>query len=411
MIRPTAETLLISAMINTGDVSTASLYNVTPEMFVGFPNEYRWILSYPKAYGSSPTKETFLTKFPSFPFADTCDVAFAADEVKYAYTKRGLVRAIQDSTRALTEGDLEEAIMAVSGFAMPSSVVPLKNTLSDISFLDTYELEEDILRIGWPTLLRATSGIRPGDLWYLAARLGQGKSWLLGSLAADALIAGRRVIFYSLEMSQRQVQTRMHTILAKRLGIDIRHSQLHGRTYDALAYRRLVGRISDEIKGELFVVDSSLGRVSPATIQAQADQADLVVVDYAGLLSTPMGNRAIDDWRSMASISNQLKEVAVATGTPIISAAQINRDGDGAGWKPPKVKNLAQSDALGQDADVVITHKRYSKSTMISSIEKNRHGASGDYFWTNFSPEDGRFDEITRDQADNIKDNESDGDE
>lgn len=408
MIRPSAETLLISSIVNTGDVTTATLHQVTPEMFVGFPNEYRWVLSYPQAYGTTASKEAFLTKFPTFPFADNCDVAFAADEVKYAHVKRNLVRAIQDATRSLTEGDLEEAIMAVSGFAMPSSVTPLKNSLSDLSFLDTYELEEDLLRIGWPTLLRATDGIRPGDLWYIAARLGQGKSWFLGSLAADALIAGKKVIFYSLEMSKKQVQTRMHTILARRLGIDVRHSQLHGRTYDALAYRRLVGRITDEIAGELYVVDTSVGRVSPATIQAQSDQADLVVVDYAGLLSTPMGNRAVDDWRSMASISNMLKEVAVATGVPIISAAQINRDGDGSGWKPPKVKNLAQSDALGQDADVVVTHKRYSKSTMVASVEKNRHGASGDLFWTRFSPEEGRFEEITRDQADDIRDMEDD---
>jgi replicative DNA helicase len=177
-----------------------------------------------------------------------------------------------------------------------------------------------------------------------------------------------------------------------------------------LSYKRLVDRISEEVSGELFVIDTSLGRVSPATIQAQSDQADLVIVDYAGLLSTPMGNRAVDDWRSMASISNMLKEVSVATSVPIISAAQINRDGDGAGWKPPRVKNLAQSDALGQDADVVITHKRYSKSTAVASIEKNRHGASGDYFWTRFQPDEGRFEEITREQADDIKDLEEDDD-
>jgi replicative DNA helicase len=101
----------------------------------------------------------------------------------------------------------------------------------------------------------------------------------------------------------------------------------------------------------------------------------------------------------MAAISNVLKEIATTNSLPIISAAQINREGDTGGSKPPKVKNLSQSDALGQDADVVVTMKRLSKTVMIYSLEKNRHGESDVLWYSRYLPNDGRFEEIKFERA------------
>jgi replicative DNA helicase len=110
----------------------------------------------------------------------------------------------------------------------------------------------------------------------------------------------------------------------------------------------------------------------------------------------------------MASISNMLKESALSVGTPIVAAAQINRDGDSAGWRPPKVKNLSQSDALGQDGDVVLTHKQYGKTAMVYSVEKNRNGEQGSLFFTAFEPDTGNMREINKATAENLKDESED---
>jgi hypothetical protein len=205
-------------------------------------------------------------------------------------------------------------------------------------------------------------------------------------------------------MSERQVQTRLHTILAKKMGVDIRHSELHHRTVDLLSYKKLLHRIEDEVPGQLFVVDPSHGQISPALVQSQCTNADLVIVDHIGLMSGMMGKKAIDDWRNMATISNMLKEVALAHDVPILCAAQINREGDTPNWRPPRANHLAQSDALGQDADVVITHKRYSKTSTVYSVEKNRHGDSQVLYFTRFDANRGDFKEIPKDEADDIRD-------
>jgi replicative DNA helicase len=240
----------------------------------------------------------------------------------------------------------------------------------------------------------------PGDLWYLAARPGQGKSWSLASFTEQALIEGKKVLLFSLEMPEKSVRTRVDTILAKALGVkDVRHRDLKGRSYDAIQYRKLREEIKERVYGELFIVDTSRGAISPSHVASMSKGMDVVLIDYVGLMASPLGGRAVDDWRTMASISNILKEVAVQNDLPILAAAQINREGDSEGFRPPKLKNLAQSDALGQDADIAITMKRRSNSVAIYSLEKNRDGEGGALWHTKYLPNEGDLSEIGSDKA------------
>lgn len=403
-IRRTSESLLISAMLNTA--TDPSIHGISEEMLGTYASEYHWLLTYEKIYGSEPTVESFLHKFPDFPLIPTAtDVAFASEEVLGEYTRRELVKSINRAADHLEQGDVEEAMLAVSSFIPPVRKTYPSNDLHSLDFLTEYENKEETMPVPWEHLQQATGGIRSGDLWYVAARLSQGKSWILANFAATALLNGSRVRFYSLEMSKAQVLTRMHVLLGAHLGMDVDHIAMRDRIYDPIAYKKVAQAIKDQIPGELSIADTSNGRVSPTTVVSDKGWADLVIIDYAGLMSTPMGGRAIDDWRSMGVISNMLKEVAVAHDLRIIAAAQINRDGDtGANSVPPKVKNLAQSDSLGQDADVVLTHKQMASTVMVYGVEKNRHGAAGSRFYSRFLPNTGRFNEIDQDRAEDLRD-------
>lgn len=407
-IKRNSESLLLSAMLNTRE--DPSSYGVTAEMFHSYSEEFHWLMTYEKLYGTPPSQEALVHKFPDFPLiSDAQDSAFAAEEVITEFTRRQLVKSIHKAADHLEQGDIEEAMLAVSSFIPPARKKPLSNDLSTLDFLSDYELAEQTLSVPWETLQKTTGGIREGDLWYVAARLSQGKSWVLANFAANALLTGHNVRFYSLEMSRRQVLTRMHVLLGAALDMDVDHIAMRDKVYDPIQYRKVANRIMTEVPGQLSIADTSNGRVSPTTVAQDKGWADLVLIDYAGLMSTPLGGRAIDDWRSMGVISNMLKEVAVSHDLRIVAAAQINRDGDtGANSVPPKVKNLAQSDSLGQDADVVLTHKQMSKSVMVYGLEKNRHGEAGIRYYTRFLPNTGRFNEIDKDRAEDIRDEEND---
>lgn len=398
-MRPSNEALLISSLINTGSATAAVALGVEPEMLYGYQPEYRWVLNYAQAYGTCPTPETLRHKFPDFPHTDAHDVGFYVDEVLYGYRKRQAVMAVQAAARLLSEDDLDEALLALSTAhtAMPARTA-LTNVLSDDSFFATYDQQIQSLSVPWLTLANVTGGIRPGDYWTLAARYGHGKSWMLGWIIAHALMAGQNVLFYSLEMPQAQVLTRIHVMLGALLGYETDHVAMRDRVYDVIQYRKIYDAINERVHGQLFIRDS--GKVTSARIAAECPAADLTVIDYLGLMYTNTGMASIGDWRNAATISNQIKETALSTGSRILVAAQINREGDTNSKLPPRSKTLSQSDAIGQDSDVILMMKRYADSAMAVLIDKNRHGADNIHFFTNYKPNVGHFEEISAETAD-----------
>lgn len=400
-LRSRVEAQLISALINNTDALRAQQFGVIPEMFQARQAEYRWVLDYQQAYGQCPSAGTIQHKFPGFTYQAECtDLPFYIEELIHNYNERRLVKTIKDAAVYVADGDFDEALLTLGAYTQAKVSQPLPNALHNELFLDRYHDPVDVLAFPWKTLDDVTGGMRPGELYYLGARLGQGKSWTLASMVCNALMEGRRVMFYSLEMPEEQVLTRMHVILGKHLGFEVDHKAMRGRNFDLIQYRKLARAIKDEIPGELFLRDTSKGPISPLTLQGgQNAEVDLVVVDHCGLMHQPNGGRAVDDWRAMAVISNSLKEISISQNIRLLSAAQINREGDSNSKWPPKTKHLAQSDALGQDADCVITHKLWGRSTMCYSIEKTRDGQSEVPFWTTYEPNHGVFREIGRDEA------------
>jgi len=67
---------------------------------------------------------------------------------------------------------------------------------------------------------------------------------------------------------------------------------------------------------------------------------------------------------------------------------------------------LAGADAIGQDADCVITMKQMSAHVIKMKLAKFRHGSDGQMWFNEFRPNSGKFDEISGQEADNIMDDD-----
>jgi hypothetical protein len=408
MPRHSSEAYLLSALITTSDALGAERRGIVAEMFAGYQAEYRWIQSYFRTYAECPSVATMKEKFPGFHYTETRDIRFSADEVREDFNRRQLAKSIRGAAEHLRHGDMDSALLEWGGFSPNRAGVDLADDLASDAFLEFYDAAYQVLPTPWDTLTSLTGGgMRIGDYWVMAMRLGQGKSWSAISMAKTAILGGHDTMIYSMEMPREQIHQRMHAALAAEVDVDVSFSELHSRAYPKHKYRELLGRIKEHVPGSFYVVDSSAGIISPATISAHADAAELHIVDYIGLMRSVDGTRAIEDWRVASAVSNQLKEVALGKKTRVFALSQINRDGDQGGWKPPQSKHLSQADAIGQDADGVITGKRYSDTVMTYLLDKNRSGPGSRYFWTRFDVETCSFGEISRNTADDIKDREA----
>lgn len=403
MALPSGESLLISALINVGDVEEALGYGITANHFRGYKDHYNWLLNYVSTYGEQPTRDIFCAQFRDFPFSEHADVRSAADMVFKTQAKFAINEAMSEAVDLMGLGDVHAAYRRLVQ-AEPRTTKPkAKRLLTDLTFFDTWEDPIQGVEVPYRTLQRHTGGIKPGNLWYLAARPGQGKTAHLGNIAVAAVLQGYRVMFYSLEMSEMEVRARFHAALASHFGVEgITMQDIRDRRVDMHAYKTFIGELDDRLDGTLDIHTPKDGPVSPSTVATKADEYQLNVVDYIGLMRADTGSSAVEDWRTAAQISNRLKEIALAQSTGMLVASQINREGE-AGDKPPKIKNLAQSDALGQDGDVVVTMRAapHNVATMMS-LEKNRHGMGGIPFFTTFDPDRGIYTEIDQHKVEDL---------
>ena len=243
----------------------------------------------------------------------------------------------------------------------------------------------------WPTLTAATNGHGRGEFLLLGARLGQGKSWLAPGYMISAATMGARVAVMSCEMPMVQYARRIHAWQAP----DAATLKLLRSQRDQGAREGAQGPA--RARGGGGHLRPHVMRMNLRCVEALASEYDVVWVDHVGLLADHHGKRAIEDWRVAAAISNSLKEIALRFHTALGSAVQINRAGETAAV-PAQGVDLAQTDALGQDADIVITLKRLGERSMLHSLAKNRDGHNA-RFYTQFEPATASFGEITGDEA------------
>jgi replicative DNA helicase len=400
------EALLISALINNSSVGAETRYGISVADFEGYRDEYNWLHHYLENFGSQPSHDIFSHKFGSFPFSTHDNIQAACQMVHEASNRRRLTTGVTQAMDQIHLGDTEGAYQILMS-AEPRRAAPAPHDLlTDTSHLEEWDHPAYAVELPYGTLQRHTGGIRAGNLWYVAGRPGQGKSAHLTVFGKHGVLAGNRVLMYSLEMSEEEVRARFHASLATSMGYpSITLTNLRSHNVDRKIYQRFHGELAERMEacgGVLHIHTPKDGPVSPAVVASRCGEYQLTIVDYIGLMATDGRGAAIDDWREMAKISNRMKIIALSQQTAILAAAQINRDGE-TGSAPPKVKNLAQSDALGQDADVVLTlrAKPHNVATAFS-LEKNRHGPSGIRFYTTFDPNTGVFTEISGDHAEDL---------
>lgn len=391
------EALLISAYLESGQF-TPSKHHISTEDVEAWRKLWDLLVDYHEKTGTTPPAELVHQRFPDFEPTPGVSVTWAADQLRKASAARSLRVQTRAMLAALAEDDLDGAYEAIASVAKPRGFVRDPADVFDHALLaDKFAVTK--IEVPYPTLMRAShGGIGEGELWYLAARFGQGKSWEMLGYAAKAAMCGCKVAIASLEMPASQVGFRSLVRLAGRDTklVKLLHSDLEFERKEA------ADMIRERTPGSVAIFDPSHGRVnSTGMIEDLANDYDIVFVDHVGLMQNHERKRAVDDWRVMAGISNMLREITLSSHTPIFGIAQINREGGKTGARtPPKASDLAQSDALGQDADAVITMKRISEGgrVMINSAEKMREGPMVRWY-TLFDPAKGRFEEITLDEA------------
>lgn len=204
---------------------------------------------------------------------------------------------------------------------------------------------------GLTELDRVTGGWQPGNLIYTAARPGDGKTAIDLFFARHAAKAGVPVVFFTLEMTAREVGDRW---------------MLSECDIDPLAWKQ--GRLSPEDMDKArrtaeamshlpIHVDDTPGIcideicLTAKSLRAKG-QCGMVIVDYLQLCRAMEQGRIRE--QEVAECSRKLKALARALQCPVIVSSQLNRQSEGRVAQLPRLADLRESGSIEQDADIVI---------------------------------------------------------
>ena len=193
-------------------------------------------------------------------------------------------------------------------------------------------------------------GYQKGKLYVCAGRPGMGKTSYLVTEAAYLASLGKRIAFFTMEMSTQEV---VNGIFMNELEVDS-FSILSGKLEQMGRYKQYL-TAADKIAGWKLFIDDTNG-ITAAELKAKClkmqDEMglDMVFVDYLQL----MGSDGRYDLRTyeVGAISKALKEMTKELNIPVLTAAQLNRAVDDRQDKRPQLSDLRESGNIEQDTDV-----------------------------------------------------------
>ena len=257
----------------------------------------------------------------------------------------------------------------------------LKNHLKEINEILKSPNVIRGLPSGFYELDRLTSGFHGGELTVIGARPGMGKTAFALNIAFNVASQGKKVLFFSLEMSKKQLSLRTYSMISEIPLSKIRSGLLNDEEVEKITNSYLE---NEGVLERMVLVDDVSYLSDIMKIAYSIDNIDLIIVDYLQLIKTK--NKYQMRYQELADIANSLKFLSKDLDIPIIALAQVNREVEKKADKRPTLSDLRESGDIEATADVVMFIHRedyYKKENNINDsvaeiiVAKNRNGESG----------------------------------
>lgn len=346
----------------------------------------------------------------------TANVEHYAKIVKEQFYLRSLIRVAQEISEEATSGEGEASIILDSAEQKIYDIRQGKDSngptkVSEIIVNGVYDRlgkltgEDKDQYKGIPTgfgmLDKYITGLNKSDFILVGARPAMGKTSFALNLASNVtMLAKKKCVFFSLEMTKEQLAERL---LASQAGVPsnlLRTGELSNDEWVRLG--NAAGMFNDV---ELYLDDTSSITVPEIKSRVRRmKNVDVIIIDYLGLVKS--ATRKENRVQEVSEITRNLKMLAKDLNIPVVCCAQLSRGTEGRGKShKPQLSDLRESGSIEQDADIVMFLYRedYYRSEVDDDkqddidenlteliVAKNRHGATGSIEMT-FDKEFTRF--------------------
>ncbi len=281
---------------------------------------------------------------------------------------------IYDIRKGKSTGSLQRLIDVISAEVYPNLVKISSENAEEFKGIPT----------GFSKLDEITSGLNRSDLILIGARPAMGKTSFALNIGRNVGMTGKKVVFFSLEMSNEQLAARVLSTEAR-----VESNKLRSGEISADEWMRLAEATDRLTKCNLYFDDTSTITVPEIKSKIKrAKDVDCIIIDYLGLMESA-NKKKENRVQEVTEITRSLKMLAKDLKIPVVVCCQLSRgpEKNGKASNRPMLSDLRDSGSIEQDADIVMMLYRegYYKSSAQNpdeidltqadvDVAKNRHG-------------------------------------
>lgn len=323
---------ILNKVIKSSDISFIVNNNLTEDMFIGYENEFNFIMHHYNTYNKVPDKETFLNEFNDF------DLLEVEESDKYLLDKLNeewlyyktvpVVQKVADLLKSNSDTAVEYLLQEI-----PKLTNIQKNEGIDIIHNADIRLKAYQEKLNGKDLTYITTGFeeldslfkgfaRGEELVVLFARIGQGKSWILSKMLSNAWQAGLNVGMISPEMSATKIGYRFDTLTHNFNNKNLVWGESENN------YESYIEDLKNHTNKFIVSIPQDFNKkitISKLKNFCLKNKIDILGIDGITYLTDERYQKGDTRTTMLTNISEDLMSLSIELGIPILVVVQSNR--------------------------------------------------------------------------------------
>jgi len=400
------ERTILGGLLNNEEYTRKVLPFLAPDYFDNYSERlvYQTIDTYINEYNGLPTKdalriiidensginETQFTEatgiISELVYDEKTELDWLVDKTEKFCQDKAVYNAVRESILVLDgnhdekdKGAIPEMLAEALGVSFDNAVG--HDFLEDTdSRYDFYHTKEDKVPFDLELMNKITKGgLSRKSLSIALAGTGVGKTLFMTHCASAALMAGKNVLYITMEMAEEKIAERIDANL-----LDVTLDTLKEMPKDS--YDKKMDRVKNKTTGKLIIKEYPTASAGSAHFRHLINELrlkknfhpDIVYIDYLNICMSSrirMGAN-VNSYTLIKAIAEELRGLAVECNVPIVSATQTTRSGYGN--SDIGLEDTSESFGLPATADfmfgLISTEELESLGQLMIKQLKNRWG-------------------------------------
>ena len=387
---------IISKILSTKDMSLIEDNLLDASYFVGYEDEFNFLVEHNKEYGSVPDKSTFLSKFPDIELVEVTESdRYLLDTIReeYLYYKSvPVVQRIAELLKSDANAAAEYMVQAMKDLE-PSYKLNSVDIVAGAQeryeqFLQRRDHQEDwFFTSGFEELDDLIHGLqREEEFFVIFARTNQGKSWVLEKICTHVWQIGFNVGYLSPEMGANNIGYRFDTLYKNFSNKGLTWGK---NTIETEEYHDYIEELKQRTNKFIVATPNDFNRkitVTKLRNWIKQYKLDLIAVDGITYMTDERFQRGDNKTTQLTHISEDLMALSMELRIPILVVVQANRMAvaDKEKEDVPELETIRDSDGIAHNASKVISIRQTSDGVLKLEVKKQRFGPVGgrlNYKW------------------------------